>query len=1267
MTTIIEWNEQIKDKSPFIIGICSRFKLKGSIVNDESISLLTRKVKAPVVFANSPIEIPTQSRGAIVIIERGIISFARKYELAQAAGCSGLIIANNDDVNPMSVFSCVGDIQLSQETILKEGITGSAASIVKGFTLDEKLPCIMISQASYKRLIAENPSTMYMSLLAAEHLKKVQTAELGACIRGTVTFGAEYLLKELLKELLLRHTNDPSGDDSEILQEVLEDVEVDRFATALHISVENQQLACLSMLVRAGADTEAMKNDGYTPLQLAAEIGNSEITTIIADSNSYIDHQHPIGWTALHMACKTGAADVVNILIEAGADINARAADGCSPLHIACLHGSTDCMRVLLEAGCDINLKSSLGALPYEVALYSGHPHAAVIIEEAKSDENYKQVSKLEYFNFRLPTCLRGKKHINLKQPKIYEFEEEVYDEVVDDDDFSEYVIEGKILEEDISVSAETWDGFEGEDSKESTDLKSDGIGALEAITSYLQLGLTPLVSASANVLGGLSRTPSYELQNNSNNTPRNNGLLRTNSGLSSISMKLERQLISTTEETKSEISFGSVSTSSLTEYFTNPVESSTEITDTLAALSDNPDRAQVLANKFIEETLAALSDNPDDVENDTKNGHRHKETKGFSSPKRNQGTSVSYNTPVRHSTHKDVPSPKKTKKLENERTGYTWLINLNKYKSYSMSIEESLFEKESAEIITDIAESIDLMNMDLDRCCFREFTKSRRKVLLRVAAMILITGEVTSILLGDSSDEGLDEWAGKQIRYRQGMLSLLAPIVEAWFESSEGYDDAVNDNDTNAEPLDPSDKRLMRKVLETFHNLLEVFDPLKNYYCHEVAHSTTSPFQQVFDIALHTLRYWAPDVYSCLIWRGMDLTFFAIPWLSTLMADALPLQNVLHLWSKLFEAILVGKSNEMERHISFISSISSNSNNFNSSGILGSLISSVLLQLSQQISPVSTYDDAEVNDNLDRLPVTEELLLLFSSVNNADIENEETRYSIFDEKLICDGIEYLLTNTPKVILNGKSYKNTEDAFLYRHWGHQNDDWGSIWTNLRAAPIFYIHELDLKSIYPCLIIQMDDNITNTLSDDLLRFLGPNRSPNRGKSNEPDTITASMIVDKLKGYLNKNGISNINECKYRELRMKGITKFFRNWALSLSEDLGSHNLSLKSKSSEFGEVKGIARIRMKTNISKGWSGVLSEPPTQIPKVPSTLGRSLKSVGTNSNNVKPVVVIVEYDKDILNDDRKTQSDNIIDAQDVAAVLTICNVSSIIIRSL
>jgi hypothetical protein len=197
---------------------------------------------------------------------------------------------------------------------------------------------------------------------------------------------------------------------------------------------------------------------------------------------------------------------------------------------------------------------------------------------------------------------------------------------------------------------------------------------------------------------------------------------------------------------------------------------------------------------------------------------------------------------------------------------------------------------------------------------------------------------------------------------------------------------------------------------------------------------------------------------------------------------------------------------------------------------------------------------------------------------------------------------------------------------------------------------------------------LDDNITNTLSDDLIRFLGP-KSPLRANSYVPDTITAAMIVDKLKGYLNKNGIapSSINECKFRELRMKGMIKFFRNWALSLAEELGCHNLSLKSKSSEFGEVKGIARIKMKTNVHKGWTGCLTEPPQRHPKVPSTLGRSLNDIGRNNDDVKPVAVIVEYDKDILNDDRKRNTDSIIDAQDVAAVLTICNISNIIIRSL
>ena len=52
----------------------------------------------------------------------------------------------------------------------------------------------------------------------------------------------------------------------------LSDREIGRGSTPLHLGVEAGQPVCVSMLLRAGANTELIRQDGYTALQLAGTV-----------------------------------------------------------------------------------------------------------------------------------------------------------------------------------------------------------------------------------------------------------------------------------------------------------------------------------------------------------------------------------------------------------------------------------------------------------------------------------------------------------------------------------------------------------------------------------------------------------------------------------------------------------------------------------------------------------------------------------------------------------------------------------------------------------------------------------------------------------------------------------------------------------------------------------------------------------------------------------------------------------------------------------
>jgi hypothetical protein len=169
-------------------------------------------------------------------------------------------------------------------------------------------------------------------------------------------------------------------------------------------------------------------------------------------------------------------------------------------------------------------------------------------------------------------------------------------------------------------------------------------------------------------------------------------------------------------------------------------------------------------------------------------------------------------------------------------------------------------------------------------------------------------------------------------------MLSLLAPIVEAWYkdgfepESSgihrtyqafteilsfsktkalddDDDDDAINRTSSSTDQRQSSDHATFPKksafeirhsCVQTFYLLLQNFPTLKKYFS---ASGNYAIFQPIFQLSLKILKYWAPHVSCCLVWRLIHPSVFSLPWVSTLLADNLPnIYDVQYLWTKLFQ-----------------------------------------------------------------------------------------------------------------------------------------------------------------------------------------------------------------------------------------------------------------------------------------------------------------------------------------------------------------------------
>ncbi len=144
--------------------------------------------------------------------------------------------------------------------------------------------------------------------------------------------------------------------------------------TPLHIAAFKSHDVVVETLAKAGADVNALENDAYdiitiaavandldimnlaialganpknitspyegTALIAAAHLGHVEIVQALIDSGAPLDHINNLGWTALIEAVVLGDGgprhiEIVSALVVAGADISISDRDGMTPLDLA--------------------------------------------------------------------------------------------------------------------------------------------------------------------------------------------------------------------------------------------------------------------------------------------------------------------------------------------------------------------------------------------------------------------------------------------------------------------------------------------------------------------------------------------------------------------------------------------------------------------------------------------------------------------------------------------------------------------------------------------------------------------------------------------------------------------------------------------------------------------------------------------------------------------------------------------------------------------
>lgn len=121
--------------------------------------------------------------------------------------------------------------------------------------------------------------------------------------------------------------------------------------TALHMAVQKGSIAIVELLLKKGANPNAVDTLQRTPLHYAVERGNMEIINVLISGGANLFAIDCKQRTIMHIAADNGRLNVVLDLIVRHVPLSQGDTDGSTPLHEAVKRGHIDVAQALVDAG----------------------------------------------------------------------------------------------------------------------------------------------------------------------------------------------------------------------------------------------------------------------------------------------------------------------------------------------------------------------------------------------------------------------------------------------------------------------------------------------------------------------------------------------------------------------------------------------------------------------------------------------------------------------------------------------------------------------------------------------------------------------------------------------------------------------------------------------------------------------------------------------------------------------------------------------------
>jgi ankyrin repeat protein len=146
--------------------------------------------------------------------------------------------------------------------------------------------------------------------------------------------------------------------------------------TSLHVAAVNGNTELTARLLREGVDPDGTMNvHRWTPLLKAVERGHTEVVALLIRAGANVNAVGNNGWTPLFVAAMHGHTEVAIQLLRAGAYVDAADSWGiCTPLSLAIDRGNIELAVQLLKAGAKANAVNKLGRTAFHIANLSYAP-----------------------------------------------------------------------------------------------------------------------------------------------------------------------------------------------------------------------------------------------------------------------------------------------------------------------------------------------------------------------------------------------------------------------------------------------------------------------------------------------------------------------------------------------------------------------------------------------------------------------------------------------------------------------------------------------------------------------------------------------------------------------------------------------------------------------------------------------------------------------------------------------------------------------------